>query len=147
MTTRTCTLCSLLVLPLFASHARAQLIPVKTAPVAEADQLGFLHLANLAMGGVSIALADTLYDPFNNPAKAARLRRGQIFGSPSLYSLSHKGGDGNTIPLSAFLKFGSTFGSFGGSLQEENPATPDRNQPIPIGFSDLSSVSLLVPHG
>ena len=146
MTTRTCTLCSLLVLSLFALPADAQLIPVKTAPVAETDPLGFLHLANLAMGGVSIALADTLYDPFNNPAKAARLRRGQIFGSPSLYSLSHKGGDGNTIPLTAFLKFGSTFGGLGGSLQEVNPATPEQNQAVPV-FADLSSVSLLVPHG
>src|SRR6266700_2624126 len=132
MTIRTCTLCShvtgwcraiacacsLLILPPFASPVAAQLIPVKTAPVAEADQFGFLPLVNLAMGGVSIALADTLYDPFNNPATAARLRRGQVFGSPSLYSLSHRGGDGNTIPISAFLKFGSTFGGFGGSLQE-----------------------------
>src|SRR5213593_4437428 len=159
MTTRTCALCrrvtdwcraiacvcSLLALSPFAS-ATAQLIPVKTAPVAEADQFGFRPLANLAMGGVSIALADTLYDPFSNPAKAARLRRGQVFGSPSLYSLTHKAGDGNTIPLTALLKFGSTFGGFGGSLQEVNPARPEQN-PVPVGFNALSSVSLLVPHG
>jgi len=160
MATRTCTLCShvtawcraivcvcswLMLLP-FASPIEAQLIPVKTTPVAEADRLGFLPLVNLAMGGVSIALADTLYDPFNNPAKGARLRRGQVYGSPSLYSLSRNAGNGKTIPLTAFLRFGSTFGALGGSLQEVNPATPAQN-PVPLGIADLSSVSLLVPHG
>ena len=162
MTIRTCTLrshvtgwcravacaCSLLLLPPFASPVEAQLIPVKTAPVAEADQFGFLPLVNLAMGGVSIALADTLYDPFNNPATAARLRRGEVFGSPRLYSLSRNAGDGRTMPVSAFLKFGSTFGGIGGALQEVNPAKPE---PTPIfavaDVAALGNVSLLTPHG
>jgi hypothetical protein len=118
-----CACCVVTLSPLFVTSA-AQLIPVKTAPVAEGDQFGFLPSANLAMGGISIALADTMLDPFMNPAKAARLRRRSFFGSPSFYSLSRNGGGGSTVPLGAFLKQGSTFGGFAAAFQELNPPRP-----------------------
>jgi hypothetical protein len=130
--------------PLFVTAA-AQLIPVKTAPVAEGDQLGFLPSANLAMGGISIALADTMLDPFMNPAKAARLRRGRLFGSPSFYSLSRDGGGGSTVPLGAFLKYGSTFGGFAAAFQELSPAGGVDDGNFRGTVLDVASTSLLIP--
>lgn len=115
--------CCLALLPLFGT-AQAQLIPIKTAPVADGDQFGFLPTANLGMGGVSIAIPDTLLDPFINPAKAARVRRGHFFGSPSFYSFSQKAGSGRTLPLGALLRSGSWFGGLTIAVQEINPAAP-----------------------
>lgn len=89
--------------------AAAQLIPIKTAPVAEGDQFAFLPSLNLGMGGASIALADTLLDPFVNPAKGARLARGHAFGSPTFYSVSHRTGSGWTLPVGGIVRSGSTF--------------------------------------
>jgi hypothetical protein len=111
--------------------------------VAEGDQFGFLPSANLAMGGISIALADTTLDPFMNPAKGARLRRGRLFGSPSFYSLSREGGGGSTVPLGAFLKYGSTFAGFAAAFQELNPARSGESPPV-ISF-DAAALSLLIP--
>ena len=47
----------------------AQLISVKSVPVAEGDQFTIFPSLNISMGGVSIALDDPLLDPFLNPAK------------------------------------------------------------------------------
>jgi hypothetical protein len=84
--------------------ARAQTAPVKTVPIADGDQFGFFPSANSAMGGVSIALADSLRNPFTNPATGSRLRRGQFFGSPSFYSLSRNTGSGTTLPIGALVR-------------------------------------------
>lgn len=116
--------CCLALFPFFGT-AQAQLIPIKTAPVAEGDQFGFLPSANLGMGGVSIAIPDTLLDPFMNPAKAARVRRGHFFGSPSFYSFSQRAGSGRTLPLGALLRSGSLFGGLTIAVQEINPPTLD----------------------
>src|SRR3954469_17641918 len=69
----------------------AQLIQVKTLPIADGDQWRFFPSANIGLGGLSIALRDSLLDPFENPATGARIdeRRGGIFfGSPTVYSVS-----------------------------------------------------------
>jgi hypothetical protein len=113
----------LTVLPLFGS-ASAQLIPVKTMPLAEGDQFGFLPTANLGMGGVTLAIPDTLLDPFSNPAKGARVRRGYFYMSPSFYAFSQKAGSGRTLPIGALLRSGSTFGSLAIAVQEISPPTP-----------------------
>ena len=49
--------------------APAQLISIKTVPIAQGDQFDIFPSQNAGMGGVSIAVADTLLDPFANPAK------------------------------------------------------------------------------
>jgi hypothetical protein len=102
--------------------ARAQLISIKTVPLAEGDQYGFLPSANRGMGSASIALDDTLLDPFANPAKASRFRHTYFFGSPSFYSVSHAAGDGQTLPLGAWFRSGSTFGGVTVALQELSPS-------------------------
>jgi hypothetical protein len=121
--------------PLFA--AGAQLVPVKTVPVAGGDQFGFFPSANLGMGGVSIALADSLRDPFTNPAKGSRLRRGQVFGSPSFYSLSKNAGSGSTLPIGALIRAGSSFGALAVAIQEIRPPSTTSQLAVPTFSSTI----------
>src|SRR3712207_9208274 len=69
--------CVALLSSLPGSTAAAQLISIKTVPVAEGDQFGFFPSANLGMAGLSIALNDTLLDPFGNPARSEERRVGK----------------------------------------------------------------------
>ena len=107
-----------------AAPAAAQLIPIKTLPIATGDQFNFFPSANQAMGGVSVALADSLLDPFVNPAKGGRIRSGamQVFGAPTFYSISHAGGGGQTIPVGALGSKGDLFGGAVLAMQELNPS-------------------------
>src|SRR5438105_7257899 len=106
-----------------AAHDRvgAQLIQIKTLPIADGDQWRFFPSANLGIGGVSIALHDSLLDPFDNPAKGVRLsdqRKGQFFGSPTFYSVSKNAGGGRTFPVGGIVRSGSTFGGVALAIQE-----------------------------
>jgi hypothetical protein len=107
-------------LPLCAARsASAQLIQIKTLPLAEGDQWRLFPSANAAMGDISIALDDSLLDPFVNPAKGSRVTRGgAFFGSPTFYSLSERGGGGRTLPLGGIVKTGHTFAAFSLAIQE-----------------------------
>lgn len=90
-----------------AHPALAQLISIRTVPVAQAEQFDIFPSNNLGMGGVSIAVADTLLDPFANPATGSRLGAARVFGSPGLYSVSSDAGGGRTLPIAAFLRGGA----------------------------------------
>ena len=116
--------------PLVSGGAAAQLIPIKTVPVAEGDQFSFFPSANLGMAGVSIAVPDTLLDPFGNPAKASRLRGTHFFGSPSFYSVSSNTGSGRTLPLGAFAQRGTSYGGFVLALQEVSGPRRDGFGPV-----------------
>ena len=59
----------ILTISLYSQLTIAQLISVKSVPVAEGDQFTIFPSQNISMGGVSIALDDPLLDPFLNPAK------------------------------------------------------------------------------
>lgn len=98
--------------------ASAQIIPVKTVPIAEGDQFTFLPSANRGMAGVGIALPDSLLDPFTNPATGARVRRSHVFSSPSVYSLSRNRSNGSTLPVGAFVRARSVFVGGGFALQK-----------------------------
>ncbi len=80
-----------------AEIAAAQVIPIQTVPLVPADQFDIFPSLGLAMGGVSIALADTLHDPFVNPATGARLRTAHLLGSPTFYGVSDDAGAGRTF--------------------------------------------------
>jgi hypothetical protein len=110
--------------------AAAQLISIKTVPVAEGDQFAFFPSANLGMAGVSIALHDTLLDPFGNPAAASRIRRTHFFGAPSFYSVSSDAGSGRTFPVGAFAQRGSSFAGVVLALQEVSGARTDEFGPF-----------------
>ena len=61
--------------------ARAQVIPVKTARIAEADLSSYIPSANAGMGRL-LTLPDSVLDPFNNPATGRRRPKLAVLGSP-----------------------------------------------------------------
>jgi hypothetical protein len=96
-------------LPVALDPARAQLISVKTAPIADGGQFAFFPSANLGMGGVSIALPDSTLDPFTNPATSSRSGGARVFGAPTFFSVTRKSGGGLTLPLGASYSRGAWF--------------------------------------
>ena len=124
----------------FASSAGAQLIPVRVVPIAQADQFGIFPSVNFGMANVSIAMADSLLDPFENPALGSRVRRAVYFGAPTFFAVTNEAGSGQTYPLGLLARKGRIF--FGGTLalQEINPARA-RSEPFapPIGVLTASS--------
>ena len=129
---------------LLSGTAAAQLIAIKTVPVAEGDQFGFFPASNLGMAGVSIALDDTLRDPFSNPARGARLRGTHFFGSPSFYSVSNKAGSGQTLPLGGFVQRGSSYAGAVLALQEITDARREQVVP-PVVFDALTTTRSFAP--
>jgi len=135
LTRHTILVASLIVL---ATPATAQLIPIKTLPIANGDQFAFFPSANDAMGGVSIGIPDSLLDPFINPAKGARLRTLQFFGAPTLYSISKNGGGGQTLPIGGLVSNGRIFGGAVVAMQELSPSRADAAQVnVPQTFAPL----------
>src|ERR1044071_7858610 len=112
-----------------AAPVEAQLIPIRTVPLARADQFDLFPSVNLAMGGVSIALADSLLDPFVNPAKAARAGGSRLFGSPGLYHVTKDAGGGRTLPLGALLRSGPWYGGIALTGQQVDVSAP---RPVPF---------------
>src|ERR1051325_3946958 len=105
----------------FSHVAAAQIIQIKTLPLTEGDQWRFFPSANQGLGGISIALADSLLDPFANPAKGSRVSprgNGSFFGSPTFYTVSKHAGGGSTLPLGGVGRRGSVFGGLAVALQE-----------------------------
>jgi len=97
-----------------AGAARAQLVTPRTVPVFQNQQFDILPSALAGMGGVAIALDDSLPDAFVNPAKAARIRVGSMFAAPFRHGITGDRGGGRTLPLggmgaSGAWTFGGTF--------------------------------------
>ena len=109
------TLSVVLFLSLLPHLTAAQLIQVKTIPVAAGDQFTIVPSRALGMGGVTIALDDPLADPFANPAKGARLTGSSLLAAPSFYSISQNAGSAGTLPVGALLAPGAQ-GWFGGGV-------------------------------
>ncbi|HET7038776.1 MAG TPA: hypothetical protein VFH97_02750 [Gemmatimonadales bacterium] len=103
---------------LAAPAASAQLIALKTVPVAAGDQYLFAPSQNLAMGGVHIALDDPLLDPFVNPAMASRVTASQVFALPTFYSVSQHAGNGKTLSAGALFGGRRAFGGMLLALQQ-----------------------------
>ena len=135
-----------------AGTAPAQTIPIQTVPLVPADQFEIFPSSALAMGGVSIAVPDTLHDPFVNPAKGVRLRAARLFSSPTVYSVSHDAGAGRTLPVGVFSTAGTWYGGLALALQQVDAShvssssfnTPLRDTaftltgPLAPGAQDLS---------
>jgi hypothetical protein len=134
-------LASLLLILSLPSTVPAQLISLKTVPVATGDQFLLFPSQNLGMGGVSIALDDILLDPFINPAKGARIRGTILFSSPAFYYISGDNGAARTLPLGILSGSERWFGSLFLSIQQLDLAGPDRFQPL---LSERSSNNMYV---
>ncbi|MCI0434167.1 MAG: hypothetical protein L0271_11105 [Gemmatimonadetes bacterium] len=106
----------------------AQLIGVKSVPVAAGDQFLIHPTRNLGMGSVSIALEDPLLDPFTNPAKGVRLPDARLYGSPTFYSVSNGDGSARTLPVGGLFGSQTWFGGASISLQQIEGA--DRNRGV-----------------
>src|SRR5687767_5376744 len=90
----------------FAASAGAQLIPVRVVPIAQADQFGIFPSVNFGMANVSIAMADSLLDPFENPALGSRIRRAVYFGAPTFFAVTNEAGSRQTYPLGLLARKG-----------------------------------------
>jgi hypothetical protein len=101
-----------------AQPANAQLIALKTVPVATGDQFILFPSHNLGMGSVGIAIDDSIADPFSNPAKGARIREAHVFASPTYYSVSDEAGSAGALPVGALFKSSRVFGGGMVSLQQ-----------------------------
>jgi hypothetical protein len=124
----------LTVLVAIGAAASAQIIPIRTVPLAQGDQFFIFPSNNLGMGGVSIALSDTLLDPFRNPAMGARVGAVRLFSSPTVYSISRETGGGRTLPLAILGRGGSWFGGLSAAIQEVENSGPIPSQPIPLAL-------------
>ena len=118
MSAVTCGFTLVLALAALPNEAAAQLISLKTVPVAAGDQFLIYPSRNLGMGGVSIALDDALLDPFVNPAKGGRVTESEFFSAPTFYSISRNSGAARTLPLGALFSSSSWFGGAVAALQQ-----------------------------
>jgi hypothetical protein len=143
-----------LVVPVFClvSPARAQLIPIKTIPIAQGDQFQIFPSNNLGLGGVSIALPDSLGDPFANPATTARLRASRFFSAPTVYSVSDHAGGGRSLPFAMLVRRTNWYGGLAFALQQVDPSRPPQqggivalpiaNPPLPSGGAQIPGPDL-----
>ncbi|UCC49708.1 MAG: hypothetical protein JSV41_06000 [Gemmatimonadota bacterium] len=122
---------ALVIVLLVPAVAPAQVISLKTVPIASADQFLIFPSRNLGMGGVSIALDDPLLDPFVNPAKGSMIQGAQLFATPSFYNVSGDGGAGRALPAGVLL---SSRGWFGGALLSLQQIEMARQLVQPIFF-------------
>ena len=105
-----------------AASARAQLIPIKTLPIAQGDQFQIFPSNNLGLGSVTIALPDSLGDPFTNPATAVRLRGSRLFSSPTVYNVSKHAGGGRSLPFALLARRQDWYGGVALALQQVDPS-------------------------
>ncbi|MGQ0640794.1 MAG: hypothetical protein ACT4P6_08520 [Gemmatimonadaceae bacterium] len=119
--------------------AHAQLVTPKTVPVAQGDQFLIFPSEKLGMGGVRIAVADTLHDGFVNPAKLARVKSGQFYGAPVFYNVSSNAGSARTLPLGSLGTFGPWSAAFTIALQQLD--TGNDAFGFPERLSDRSSTN------
>ncbi|MEC9016045.1 MAG: hypothetical protein VYD37_06140, partial [Gemmatimonadota bacterium] len=89
----------LLLIILAGTELTAQLIPIRTVPVASGDQFLTVPSETLGMGGVMIALDDSLADGWVNPAKGVFIGESSFLGAPTFYGISDHGGGGKTFPM------------------------------------------------
>jgi hypothetical protein len=101
-----------------APGARAQLISIRTIPVATGDQFTVLPSRTLGMGSVDIAIDDPWLDPFLNPALGSRLTGSSFLAAPTFYGIEGGNGAGRTIPLGAMFAGTTWFGGGSVALQQ-----------------------------
>jgi len=114
--------------------ARAQIIPVRTVPLAAGDQFLFLPSMSLAMGGVHFALDDSLADPWSNPAKGVFVREPAFLVAPTFFTVSQEGGGGRTVPLAALLAGDGWSGGVALAMQQLKGSRANGRWVNPLGM-------------
>jgi hypothetical protein len=108
-----------------AGPVGAQSIPLRTVPVASGDQFLLLPSVTMGMGGVRLAVDDTLADAWTNPAKGVLVGETSFLGSPTFYGISNGGGGGRTFPIAALVAGTTLFGGGALALQQIENGRPD----------------------
>jgi hypothetical protein len=106
-------------------HIGAQLISVKTVPLATGEQFHVFPSQNFGMADVSIAVDDPLLDPFVNPAKGAIHNGSHLIFAPVSYKISCNESSSKTLPLTVMLNKDSWFFTSSLSMQQLNLETID----------------------
>lgn len=101
-----------------ATDATAQVISLRTVPIASGEQYVQLPSSTFGMGGVTIAMKDVFADPFSNPAMGTRLSGIHAFGAPTFYHIGTQEGGGRTLTTGVLGRSGQRFGGFAVALQE-----------------------------
>ncbi len=98
----------------------AQLITIRTVPVASGDQFLTLPSATLGMGGIRFAIDDSIADAWSNPAKGVFVTESALLGSPAYYGIygTFDGGGAKTFPLTGLLSGGPWFGGVSVAFQQ-----------------------------
>ena len=112
-----------------ATPAAAQLVTPRTVPVMQDEQFEIYPSSRPGLAGISIAIDDTLSDPFTNPAKATRLNGFTLSTAPYSHSISGNRGGGRTLPLGFFVRSGSWAAAAVGAMQQLDRAGPTWNRP------------------
>lgn len=97
--------------------ADGQVVTPKTIPVLQDAQFSLQPSARAGMGGVYIALDDSLLDPFVNPAKSARAPAG-FFATPFAHGITDNRGGGITLPVGGWWHAGRSSGTLLGAIQQ-----------------------------
>lgn len=100
----------------------AQLIPIKTIPVATGDQFLIYPSENLSIANLNLALNDSLLDPFINPARGNLIQGSQIVTNPSAYTITDNLGSAKTLPVAFLSRSDNWFGTFSLAIQEVTPS-------------------------
>ncbi len=119
----------------FPTPALAQLISLKTVPVAAGDQFMLFPSRNLGMGAISIAVDDSVLDPFVNPAKGARIADSHVFAAPMYYSVSNRAGSAGSLSAGALFGSPKVFG--GGMVALQQLKRGEEFGPVWFGELDI----------
>jgi hypothetical protein len=128
---------------ILGTKASAQVIPIRSVPLAQGDQFLIFPTANLGMGDIAIALPDSLLDPFRNPAMGARVAAARLFSAPTVYGISRETGGGRTLPLAVLGRVGRWFGGLSGAVQQVEYSGPMPTPPFPIGIDRIQTTAIL----
>jgi hypothetical protein len=131
----------------WAGPVAAQLISIRTVPISQSHQFDLFPSIRMGMGGVSLAVTDSLHDPFSNPAKGVRLGASRFFGSPGVYSVSQGAGAGRTLPVGTWVKSGNWFGGASVALQEMDLSDANPFQPFPPSCPQCDVAQILQVQG
>lgn len=127
---------SMLLVAATAAPLGAQVIGIRTVPISQAHQFDLFPSQRAAMGGVRLAVDDSLHDPFANPAKGLRMRASGFYGSPGVYNVSSGAGAGRTLPLGAWIRSGNWFGGVSLAVQQIDLSENANPFPDPLSVCD-----------
>jgi len=124
----------------------AQLIAIKTVPVASGDQFLLFPSQNAGMAGTSLALEDALYDPFSNPALGSHIRGSHLIMSPAWYRITDDMGSGRTLPFHLLSGYENWFGGLSMAIQQLSPSRLNNSSTIKDQHVNNSYLNLIAGH-